>query len=97
MKVGDKVICIDGSIPFAEVFRDFKFWPQEGEKYTIRGIQNSLDRGKGLHLEELKNPVIFIDALQGHVEPAYSAKRFRVLEPDEVLEMQFAERELVPA
>lgn len=86
MKIGDKVVCIDDSIPRPEVFRDFAYWPYEGSIYTIRGMQNSIDRGKGLQLEELPNPTIYVPELGGHVEPAYSIKRFRELSEPETLE-----------
>ena len=83
-KVGQKVICVDDSIPYGEVFRDFSYWIKKDQVYTVRRYYYmSLLNTYAVLLNEVKNPPIE-NSLLGKVEPAFRAERFRPLEEDEI-------------
>lgn len=86
-KENQKVVCIDDSIPYGEVFRDFSYWIKKDQVYTVRRCYYmSLLDTYAVLLKEIKNPPIKHDLL-GKIEPAFRADRFRPLEEDE-LELQ---------
>jgi hypothetical protein len=73
-------MCIDATRgPGSELF---DHWVEEGEIYTVRRIEGSLTGDKRVLLKEIKNPKIFVTALQGYAEPGFSLKRFIELEDD---------------
>lgn len=72
-KVGQKVICIDASKRGKK--EHFPNWVKDGEVYTVRRFENS-STGARILLEEIKNPTMYFDMLQGSTEPGFSAKRF---------------------
>lgn len=79
-KKGDRVVCIDDSVPTSMVFHDFKFWPVIRSTYTVRAIHHLLDGEQGVYLEEINNPSIKLDT---PIESAYNSRRFRLVEQTE--------------
>lgn len=83
---GQKVVCIDDSIPSSRVMGDFKYWITAGQSYTIRECKYSQLTGRyGVKLKEVKNPPIFFPELLGKTEPAYDSSRFRAIEDTKAL------------
>lgn len=84
MKTGQKVICVDDSMPPLEVFQHFDYWIQKDRVYVIRGTR--MWYGKlSLLLEGLNNPLMYNPEILGKCEPGYSAERFRLLNPQDDL------------
>lgn len=80
MKTGQKVICVDDSMPPLEVFQHFDYWIQKDNVYVIRGTR--MWYGKlSLLLEGLNNPLMYNPEIMAKCEPGYSAERFRLLNP----------------
>lgn len=83
-KEGQRVVCIDDSIPYGEVFRDFSYWIKKDQIYTVRRCYYmSILNTYAVLLKEIKNPSIDNDLL-GKVEPAYRADRFRPIDENEL-------------
>lgn len=82
MKVGDKVICVDGNFD-SRASKYFTALPVEGEFYHIRDLRTqTLAFGKkSVLLEEITNPLFELEAFQGKTEPRFNVERFRVVDP----------------
>jgi hypothetical protein len=94
MKINDKVLCIDGSFKNPNTFLHFQNLPVEGKIYTVRDITySSITKNYRVLLKEISNKKIFIDILQGYVEPGFDAKRFVPL--SEIEEQKLEVEELV--
>lgn len=80
-----KLLCINDSRgPGSEHFEN---WIVEGETYTLRRSEGSLEPGKQRFLlKEIKNPPIYVTAIMSKVEPGFSSDRFIVCQEDNVLE-----------
>lgn len=80
-----KLLCIDDSRgPGSEYFEN---WVTEGEIYTLRRAEGSMEPGVQRYLlKEVKNPPIYVSAIMSKTEPGFSAKRFIVLQEDNMLE-----------
>lgn len=79
MKIGEKVICINGAKKAGLNYDHFQEFPIEGHKYTIRrGEENPLT-GFRILLKEITNKPIYTEWLFGKVEPAFSKDRFMLL------------------
>jgi hypothetical protein len=90
MKVGDKVICVDSSLPHPEIAKHFDKWVEQDKTYIIRGKR--LWYGEySLLLEEIKNPPMYNPEIMGNCEPGYSIKRFRLVDPVEELSHELEE------
>lgn len=72
-----KLICVDDSRNKGSEY--FENWIKEGEVYTLRRMTGSLSGEQGVLLNEVRNPSVFITALQGKTEPSFSIKRFAEL------------------
>jgi hypothetical protein len=76
---GDRVICIDDSLPSQSNGADFVLLrPRYGEEYTVRGIHTepNID-AQGVFLEGLENPsIVWADGSE-HEWP-FDARRFRL-------------------
>jgi hypothetical protein len=95
IKVGSKVVCINDKITNPLVYVDFKHWIVEGKTYTVRAICNSVYGSKGVLLEEIVNPDIYVSILHGYIEPAFLISRFAPIEPEKELETEVLEKVLV--
>ena len=73
MKPGEQVICVDDSKNPNTDYSMFSGWVQEGQKYTVRRVEDS---GNRVLLEEVKNSSIYFSNLAGNAEPGFSSKRF---------------------
>ena len=69
-----KLLCVDDSRNKGSEF--FENWIKEGEVYTLRRTTGSLSGVQGVLLNEVRNPSVFITALQGHTEPSFAKTRF---------------------
>lgn len=69
-----KLLCVDDSRNKGSEY--FENWVTEGEVYTMRKLTGSLSGEQGVLLNEVRNPSVFITALQGKTEPSFSLKRF---------------------
>ena len=69
-----KLLCVDDSRNKGSEY--FENWIKEGEVYTLRRMTGSLSGEQGALLNEVRNPSVFITALQGKTEPSFSIKRF---------------------
>jgi hypothetical protein len=79
MNLGNKIICVDDSLPHPEVLRYFNNWITKDKIYTIRGKR--LWYGEySLLLEEIKNNSMYNPEILGHCEPGYAMKRFRLVD-----------------
>lgn len=90
-----KLLCIDDSRgPGSEHFEN---WVKEGETYTLRRAEGSMEPGIQRYLlKEIKNPPIYVSAIMSKAEPGFSSKRFIVLQEYNVLEeVKVNEKELV--
>jgi len=76
MSPGDEIICINSTKADGVDYSMFPSWVKEGEKYTIRRIEGSVDAGKRILVDQLSNPKIPFPSLGGNVEPGFSIKRF---------------------
>jgi hypothetical protein len=84
--VGDRVVCIDDSMqPEAveHLKRLVPNWVKKNNKYTIREIKTNRGIATGVLLEEIDNPIVFIELVGGFQEPAFAEWRFRKLKPKE--------------
>lgn len=78
-KVGQKVVCIDGSAIRADCQVGMPIRPNKGEIYTVRSIQIEphID-GYGVRLEEIMNPsMLWSDGDER--EWSYDHRRFQAL------------------
>ena len=77
-KRGDRVLCIDDSLPEPPSVRhSFSTWIESGTIYTIREcIFTQITNKWGVALKEIKNPAVYIPDLDCKVEPMYNAERF---------------------
>jgi hypothetical protein len=94
MRIGDKVVCINGDF-HPEIAKFFKALPVKDKEYIIRAVRPVAAEG-GILLEGLKNDPIFFKLYQGKLEPAFHPNRFRVVEPTKSLE-KVEEEELAAA
>ena len=69
------LLCVDDSRgPGSEYFET---WVKEGEKYSIRRLEGSMDPNeRRVLLNEIKNPKIKIAALGSYAEPGFALRRF---------------------
>lgn len=89
MKKGAQVICIDDKFD-AKLVSLIPNRPVKDEMYTVR--ETLLTRnGKAIQLEELVNPYLYDDVFKGKFEPSFHVRRFRIVDPDETLELQLEE------
>ena len=84
MRVGDKIICINGDF-HTEVAKFFQSLPVKDKEYIVRAVRPMAAEG-GILLEEVKNAPIFFNLYQGKLEPAFNPNRFRMAEPIKSLE-----------
>ena len=80
LKIGQKVVCIDGSAIRADCQVGIPQRPTEGEIYTVRSVQIEphID-GYGVRLEEILNPsMVWSDGEE--LEWSYDYRRFKPLE-----------------
>jgi hypothetical protein len=92
--IGDKVVCVDDSVKIEaveELKRIIPNWVKKDQQYTIRDIKNNRGIVTGVLLEEIDNPVVFIQILGGFQEPAFAEWRFRKLKSDEIMVEVFEE------
>ncbi len=81
MKVGDKVLCIDGRFNHTWiVLLHVDALPKEGEIYTIRDVYFSEGLTR-LHLEEVINDKV--NTTDGIQEPGFLPCRFILWNPEE--------------
>lgn len=92
MRVGDKVVCINGDF-HPEIAKHFQYLPEKDKEYIVRAVRPIAAEG-GILLEGLKNKPIFFKLYQGNLEPAFHPNRFRLAEPIKKLE-KVEEEELV--
>ena len=78
MKVNDKVVCLDDNFPMEITSKWFEQLPIKNEIYTIREIRPAGAEG-GILLNELRNKPKYFEVFKGHLEPAFSPKRFAPL------------------
>jgi hypothetical protein len=69
-----KLLCINDKRTPAS--KHFENWVTEGEVYTLRRYTGSLTGKRGVLLNEIKNPSVFIQELAGRTEPSFSEDRF---------------------
>lgn len=79
MRVGDKVVCINGDF-HPEIAKHFQYLPEKDKEYIIRAIRPMAAEG-GILLEGLRNKSIFFKMYQGNLEPAFHSARFRLIDP----------------
>lgn len=92
--IGDKVVCVDDSVKIEaveELKRIIPNWVKKDQQYTVRDIKNNRGIVTGVLLEEIDNPVVFIQILGGFQEPAFAEWRFRKLKSDEIMVEVFEE------
>lgn len=75
MKIGDKVVCIDGS-PHYAVFG--AICPKKGKTYTIREVYKSSNQ-YSVRLVEIVNRKVDT-TVDGYGEPSFGSWRFRKLD-----------------
>lgn len=75
LKTGDKVKCVDMTPP-KQGWGLFKELPTEGNEYTVRRCYQ-WDNTWGVLLNEIKNPSIYIEILQGRAEVGFGIWRFQ--------------------
>ena len=73
MRPGEQVICVDASKNPHTDYSMFSGWVKEGQKYTVRTVEDS---GNRILLEEIKNSPIYFSHVMGKAEPGFSKKRF---------------------
>lgn len=86
LRIGQKVVCIDGSAVRSDCQVGMPQRPTEGAIYTVRSIQVEprID-GYGIRLEEIENPsMIWSDGDER--EWSYDHRRFRPLVENEIKE-----------
>lgn len=88
LKVGQKVVCIDGAPPRNGSTTFVLLRLVEGQVYTVRSIHTEPHlEGYGVRLDELLNPLVIWDD-GSELEWSYEATRFRpVVETDESHEL----------
>lgn len=92
--IGKKVLCIDSRSGKGSEY--FTQWIEEGETYTIRRVEGSLEPGKQRFLlKEIKNSPIFVGELGIKAEPGFSSTRFVVLEDDLALSEKEVKEEVI--
>jgi hypothetical protein len=87
VQVGDYVVCVDSSkLPHTcdELSVDIPNWVVEGDKYTIRSIQEHDFGAVGVLLEEVTNVPKYFRLIDKVIEPMFKSSRFRKLKPKEV-------------
>ena len=87
--IGDKVICIDDSIPahmVGEIENDFEMWIKKGKEYTIRSFNDNDGIVVGVLLEEVLNFPKYFRLLCRSQEPSFKLDRFRKKEENEITE-----------
>ena len=77
MQVGGKVICVNDKSNGRHMSDIHKNWVKEGDIYTVRRIEPSIDGRTRVLLEEIKNPPIYLSTLQGKAEPGFDGNRFK--------------------
>jgi hypothetical protein len=83
-KPGDRVLCIDDSIPNERVKDDFQHWVEAGKMYTIRRCTfTQLTNRYGVVLNEIKNRAIYMEVIGAKVEPMFDSVRFVKINKDE--------------
>ena len=81
-QVGDRVVCVDSPINIPAAFYGTERLPKTGVEYTIREIgpfASPMYSEVLIRLQELVNPPL--DYEGGFMEAAFSAFRFRKVEP----------------
>ena len=87
--IGDKVVCIDDSIPAhmcEEIENDFEMWIKKGKEYTIRSFNDNDGIVVGVLLEEILNFPKYFKLLGRSQEPSFRLDRFRKREESKVVE-----------
>ena len=95
MEIGGKVICVDDSIKvdaLLPITTMYPNWIKKGKKYTIRAFLDNDGIVPGILLEEVENPIIFIDLLGREQEPAFGLFRFAEEQEAELKEEKIYER-----
>jgi hypothetical protein len=80
MKIGDKVLCINGKFPPMEEV-ELRFGvetPKAGEVYTVRELYKS-----SIRLEEIINPPLGYNYGKDYSEKAFYRWRFMIWNPEE--------------
>lgn len=90
-----RLLCIDDSRGLGSEL--FVNWIEEGETYTVRRVEGSLTGEQRVLLREVKNPPIFITALQMNAEPGFAMKRFIVLDDNNSIQEHKQHVDAVPA
>lgn len=90
-EIGQKVICVDASVPAhlnPETFkREFPNWVKQDVKYTIRDVFYNDNIVTSVVLVELRNPILYFPNTIGrHQEASFRATRFRELDVNEETE-----------
>lgn len=91
-EIGDKVICIDDmKRPEAvtAINKLFVSWVKKGEEYTIRAIDDNEGIVTGILLEEIVNPMVYIELLSQVKEPMFASWRFRKLKTEYIENFEF--------
>ena len=87
MRVGSKILCVDDAHRNEFKGLAFKQWVTKGKTYTVRELVDNDDIVKGVLLEEVSNPQVYIPVLGRFQEPAFLMDRFRDVEEQEQEEM----------
>ena len=98
MEVGKKVICIDDSIkPEALISVSIMYpnWVKKGKQYTVREFLDNDGIVPGVLLEEVENPIVFIDLIRREQEPAFGLFRFAEEQEAELKEEKIYERDTI--
>lgn len=89
LNIGDKVICIDDSIPAhmrEEIENDFEMWVKKDKEYTIRSFNDNDGIVVGVLLEEILNFPKYFKLLGRSQEPSFRLDRFRKREESKITE-----------
>jgi len=78
-KIGEKIVCIDDSLPKTPELRNTMGKLVINEIYTVRGFISVSD-GVGLYLSEVKNEIVHYLSTNRKIEPCYDPARFRKLD-----------------
>lgn len=90
-----RLLCIDATR--WQGSEHFVNWIEEGEIYTVRRTEGSLTGEQRVLLKEVKNPPIFVTALQMNAEPGFAMKRFVVLDDNNSIQEHKQHVDAVPA
>jgi len=84
MKVNDEIVCINDN--FDNMISTISYdivkviiLPKKDTRYHVREIVDIPGVGDGLRLVEIVNPVCINDPLFGKQEPAFTLKRFKLI------------------